>query len=350
MQKFKSPQEIKVGVVGYGGAFNMGKSHLTAMKKAGMTPFAVCELDAERLKVAEQDFPGVETYTKLDDMLRKSDVNLLVHITPHHMHYPLAAKCVKAGKHVVTEKPFVLTTPEADKLIKAAEQNDVMVSTFHNRHWDGNILRAVREVVDKQSIGEVYKIEAHMGKYAMPRSWWRTSRSISGGVLYDWGVHLLEYSLQLIDSQVTEVSGFAHHGHWEAQANKDFPWIGDMNEDEASAIVRFENGAFINLSISQLRSNPSPHVLEVHGTRGVYAFDHQRWTSYKPNRKGETVEKSGNNPKSDGAKIFYQNIADYLTAQAELVITPQWARRPIHILDLAGQSAAKNKTLKAKYG
>ncbi len=350
MKKFKSAKDIKVGVIGYGGAFNMGKNHLRGMKAAGMTPFAVCELDSARLEVAKEDFPGIETYDSLGAMLKGSDVDLLVHITPHNLHYKLAAQCVKAGKHVVTEKPFVINTAEADKLIKLAEQNDVMVSTYHNRHWDGNIVRAVREVVDKQTIGQVFKIEAHMGGYGMPRPWWRTSKSVSGGILYDWGVHLLEYSLQLIDSEIVEVSGFSKTGYWESKAPKDFPWVGDMNEDEATAIVRFANGAMVNLCISDLRSTKNPNVLTVHGTGGSYAFGHQEWTTRKPNRQGEIVEKSGKNPGSDGGKIFYKNIADYLTKQAELVITPQWARRPIHVLDLAGKSAKANQAMKAKYG
>ncbi|MEM9884047.1 MAG: Gfo/Idh/MocA family oxidoreductase, partial [Planctomycetota bacterium] len=160
MQKFKSPSDVKVGVIGYGGAFNMGRSHMSQMKRAGMRPFAVCELDPARLKVAEEDFPGVETYDSLDAMLKRSDVNLLVHITPHHLHYPLAAKCVRAGKHVVTEKPFVVTTSQADRLIRLAEDRGVMVSTYHNRHWDGWIVRAVREVVDKGIIGDVFRVEA----------------------------------------------------------------------------------------------------------------------------------------------------------------------------------------------
>jgi len=90
-KRFKNPSDIKVGVIGYGGAFNMGKQHLASMKKAGMTPFAVCEIDPARLEVAEQDFPGIEQYSKLPDMLKNSDVNLIVHITPHNLHYPLAA-------------------------------------------------------------------------------------------------------------------------------------------------------------------------------------------------------------------------------------------------------------------
>ena len=89
---------------------------------------------------------------------------------------------------------------------------------------------------------------------------------------------------------------------------------------------------------------------EVGMAKGSYAITWDGWTTRKPNRKGEIIEKTGKHPKSDGGKIFYQNIADHLTGKADLVITPEWARRPIHVLDLAVKSAAQNKTLKAKYG
>ena len=346
---FDQPSDVKVGVIGYGGAFNMGKKHLAEMKKAGMTPFAVCELDPERLKVAEEDYPGIETYPDLDAMLKGSDVNLLVHITPHHLHYPLAMRCVKAGKHVVTEKPFVLNTSEADRLIKAANKKNVMVSTYHNRHWDGWIIRAKKEICDKQVIGDVYRVEAHMGNYGMPKDWWRTSKTISGGILYDWGVHLLEYALQIVPSEVVEVSGFATSGYWAEKMKPDQPWKNDANEDEATAIVRFDNGCLINLSISSLRTDPRPYVIAFHGTRGVYEINFQEWKTRKPGRDGKLVEKTGKHPKSRG-ELFYQNVADYLTGQDELIITPEYARRPIHILDLAGRSAKANRALKAKYG
>lgn len=349
MKRYKQAGDIKVGVIGYGGAFNMGRNHMREMKRAGMTPFAVCEIDPERLKVAQEDFPGIETYGSLDAMLKKSDVDLITHITPHNLHYPLAAKCVKAGKHVVTEKPFVITTGEADSLIALAEKHDVMVSTYHNRHWDGWIMRAKQQIVERGVIGDVLRVEAHMGGYAMPRTWWRTSRTISGGILYDWGVHLLEYALQIVPSKVTEVSGFAHRGYWPTQMNKDHPWKRDCNEDEATAIVRFDNGAMVNLSISQLRSEARPYTIGFFGTKGCYLLDFKQWTTRIANRKGELIEKTGSHPKSKGY-LFYQNVADYLTRKDKLVITPQWARRPIHILDLAGRSAEQGKALKAKYG
>ncbi len=351
MKTFAKPSDIKVGVVGYGGAFNMGRQHLNEMKKAGMSPFAVCEVDPERLKIAEEEFPGIETYGSLDAMLKKSDVNLLVHITPHNLHFPLAMKCVKAGKHVVTEKPFVVTTSEADRLIAAAEKKGVMVSTYHNRHWDGWILRA-KQQIDKGVIGDVFRVEAQMqgfGGYGMPGDWWRSSKSVSGGVLYDWGVHLVEYALQVIDDEAVEVSGFAYEGHWESKAPKSYPWRGDMNEDEATAIVRFRKGALLRLRISHLESNPSPFTIGFFGTKGCYLIGWDQWTTRTPGRDGKLVEKTGKHPPGK-QHLFYKNIAEHLTGKADLIITPQWARRPIHLIDLAGKSAKQNKALKVKHG
>ncbi|MFZ2655804.1 MAG: Gfo/Idh/MocA family oxidoreductase, partial [Victivallales bacterium] len=206
MKKFKNASEIKVGVIGYGGAFNMGKSHLNEMKKAGMTPTAVAEIDKERLKVAETDFPGIETYTSVAEMLKKSDVNLLAIITPHNTHAKLAIQCLKAGRHIVCEKPLAITTAECDAMIAEAKKNNLVASTYHNRHWDGCILDAVKKV-RSGAIGEVVRVEAHMGGWGQPGDWWRTSRTISGGILYDWGVHLLEYSFQILEGEkMKEVS------------------------------------------------------------------------------------------------------------------------------------------------
>ncbi len=350
IKPYKSTADIKVAVIGYGGAFNMGKGHLEQCKAAGMTPVAVCDRDAARLKIAETDFPGIETYTDLNDMLKKSDAQVVIHITPHNLHYPLALQCLKAGKHVVTEKPFVLTTKEADDLIKVADKKKLMVTTYHNRHWDGWIVRAVEQIIQKGEIGQVVRVEATMGGYSMPRDWWRTSKTISGGILYDWGVHLLEYSLQLIDSKITEVSGYKFEGHWPDLMPKKHPWKNDCVEDDAHAMVRFKNGAWINLSISHLRTVSEPYFLTVHGTKGVYRMGWGGWLVRRPGKEaGQWVETTGPHPKTEPGKLFYENVAGYLVGKEKLVITPEWARRPIHILDLAKQSAEKGKAMAATY-
>jgi predicted dehydrogenase len=343
MKKYKNASDIRVGVIGYGGAFNMGRGHLKEMEQAGMTPVAVCEVDAERLKVAETDFPGIQTYSTVAEMLRKSDVNLITIITPHNTHAKLALQCLKAGRHVVCEKPLAITTAECDAMIAAAKKSGVVLSTYHNRHWDGWILRAVEQIKEKKVIGDIYRVEARMGARALPSDWWRTSRTISGGILYDWGVHLLEYGLQLIDSDITEVAGFSKTGYWAPKTK----WKKDTNEDEAEAVVRFRNGSWLTLNISSLDSNAKPGFLEITGTEGSYVMDWSGYTIHKREGQNYSLEQGAHYP--NAWEKFYGNIADHLTKGVKLVITPEWSRRPIHILDLAAQSAKKGRTLTAKY-
>jgi len=341
MKTYKKPKDIKVGVVGYGGAFNMGKQHLEQMQKAGMTPVAVTELDPERLKVAEEDFPGIETYTSLADMLKKSDVELVTLITPHNTHASLGLQCLRAGRHVVCEKPLAITVAEVDTMIRAAEKSDCLLSTYHNRHWDGCILRAIEQVKRKKVIGKIVRIDCRMGGYGQPKDWWRSSKSISGGIMYDWGVHLLEYSLQLIDSEMTEITGFAHEGLWAPKTR----WKKDTNEDEATAIVRFASGQWLSLRLTTIDSNPKkPGVLEITGTKGSYCMNMKEATIKRKDQEDEVIESlPGQQHK------YYENVAGALCGKRKLIITPEWSRRPIQALDYAVQSAKKGRALKAKY-
>ena len=339
----KKPADIRVGVIGYGGAFNMGRAHLNEMKQAGMTPVAVVEIDKARLKIAEQEFPGIETYTSVDAMLKKSKVNLIAIITPHNTHAELALKCLNAGRHVVCEKPLAITTAECDAMIAAAKKNGVVISTYHNRHWDSWILKAM-ELVKAGVIGEVFRVEAHMGGWGNPGDWWRTSKSISGGILYDWGVHLLEYGLQLLGgSKVAEVTGYAKTGFWVPKTK----WGKDCNEDEGFAVVRFTDGKWLSLLISKVDSAARRGLVDVTGTLGSMNLG---WDAVEVvTHDGEkTVTTRHPLPKAEGWKL-YQNIADHLVKGEKLVITGEWSRRPIHILDLACQSAKLGQAVKAKY-
>lgn len=344
MRRFKKASDVKVGVVGYGAAFNMGRSHLNNMKHAGMTPVAVVEIDPARRKVAEQELPGIETYASVATMLKKSDVNLVAIITPHNTHAKLALQCLRAGRHVVCEKPFAITTAECDAMIHEAKKQKLVLSTYHNRHWDGCILEAMKHIRKERVIGDVFRIEAHMGGYGQPGEWWRSSKSISGGILYDWGVHLLEYSLQVIDSDIVEVTSYARIGYWAPKTK----WKKDTIEDEAFAVVRFKSGTWLTLCVTALDSNPKHGWLEITGTKGSYVMDGRGYEIIR-HRGNLTVVTKGQNT-GDRWGEYYKNIADHLVKGAKLIITPEWARRPIHILDLANQSAKKGVAMKAKYG
>ncbi len=319
--KFKKPSDVRVGVIGYGGAFNMGREHLKEMRAAGMTPSAVAELDPARLAVATADFPGIATFSSVADMLKNADIDLVTIITPHNTHAKLGRQCLRAGKHVVCEKPLAITTAECDAMIADARKAGVVLSTYHNRHWDGWILRALKLVKEKKSIGQIYKIDARMGRRELPRDWWRTSRSISGGILYDWGVHLLEYGLQLADSDIVEVSGYARRGYWAPRTK----WKADTNEDEAVAVVRFRNGIWMNLCMTSIDSNAKPGFLEISGTEGSYVIGWRQYTLQR--REGhKLVTEEGEHLPSEWHR-FYENIAAHLVRGTKLAITPEWSRR-----------------------
>lgn len=342
MARFKKASDIRVATIGYGGAYNMGKAHLSEMKKAGMRPSAVVELDPKRLDIAAEDFPGIELYSSVSAMLKKSDTDLVAIITPHNTHAKLAIQCLRAGRSVVCEKPFAITTVECDAMIGEAKKRKLLVSTYHNRHWDGCIVDAMK-AIRSGVIGDLVRVEAHMGGWGKPSPTWRGSKSISGGIMYDWGVHLLEYSLQAIDSDITEVTGFSRNGYWAPKTN----WKKDTIEDEGCAVVRFKNGVWLTLSMSHLDHKGKDGMVEFTGTKGTYVMEyasHQIFT-----RKGNNaVVTNGPSRSSEGWRL-YQNVADHLVKGARLIITPEWARRPIHILDLACQSAKQGKSLKPKY-
>ena len=113
--------------------------------------------------------------------------------------------------------------------------------------------------------------------------------------------------------------------------------------------MRFKNGCLLNLRISNIESNAKPGIVEFVGVKGSYVMDFGGFDLFTHAPTGETVVTKGRNPPGEGWKL-YQNIADHLTKGAKLVITPEWARRPIHILDLACQSAKAGRALPVKHG
>jgi predicted dehydrogenase len=275
-------------------------------------------------------------------------VDLVTLITPHNTHAALALQCLNAGKHVVCEKPMAITTAECDAMIAAAKRNKVMLSTYHNRHWDGSILNAMKHL-KSGAIGDVVRVEVHMGSWGQPGDWWRSSKTISGGILYDWGVHLLEYTLQIVDSDIVEVSGYTKSGVWAPRT----AWKKDTIEDEGFIVVRYGSGAWSTLLMTDLDVAPRKGWVHVTGTKGSFEFvDGQGWTLTVPGAgahgRGTMVATTGRNPESEWPR-YYANVAAHLMRGEKLVISAEWARRPIHIIDLAYESAAKGAAQKARY-
>src|SRR5438552_2473859 len=129
----------------------------------------------------------------LDELLERSD--LVVVATPNTTHFEIAAAALKAGKHVVIDKPFAVTVNEADELVALGKKRKRVLTAFHNRRWDGDFL-TVRKVLPQ--LGDVLLCEANWDRFRPAiKQGWREEPEPGSGLLSDLGPHLIDQALQL---------------------------------------------------------------------------------------------------------------------------------------------------------
>lgn len=215
------PEQIGVAVVGYGPLGGMGLHHgLGATTTDGLAFVAVGDSSPERLKAAETEFPGVSTYDDPDLLAADGAVDVVIVATPPSTHPELVEVFLRAGKHVVCEKPLCFTPVEADHLISLADDQDLTLTVHQNRRWDPDFL-AVRRVVDSGRLGELFNMETFVGGFEHPCRAWHSEVSISGGAIYDWGAHYLDWTLLLMGDDPVRVSATGHKRVWHDVTNED---------------------------------------------------------------------------------------------------------------------------------
>ena len=325
-----SAETIRCGLLGYGPAFNMGRGHGGWIAETpGLETVAMCDVNPARVAAAREELPGLEGYfTDLDDMLAVPGLDLVVIILPHNLHAPMAIKCMQAGKHVVMEKPFSITIQEANEVIDGAREQGVMLSLFHNRRWDGDYL-TIRDIIDRGLIGKIYHIECGQGGYRHPGFWWRSDKTISGGVMHDWGAHFIDWILNLVPSEIAQVMGDLQKHIWNAVSNEDY----------GQAYIRFENGVTADYWISSIAALSRPKWL-ILGTKGAIRCDRGadiEVVSFASGIQMESVVKV--TLPNYGAAQYYRNIADHLLMGEELLVKPEQARRVIVVIDAVQRSA-----------
>jgi predicted dehydrogenase/type 1 glutamine amidotransferase len=328
-----SNKTIKCGCIGYGGAFNMGKTHLQSCSKARLTPVAVCDVDPKRTATAKDELgQHIQTYDKVDDILA-GDADMMIVIVPHNLHASLSVQCLKAGKHVVTEKPYTITVEEATNVIETARAANKMATVFHNRRWDGDFV-AIKEIVDSGIIGDVFHIECAFGGYGEPRAdWWRASKDISGGAFYDWGAHFVDWILQLMPHKIESITGDF----------KKLRWHGVTIEDFTSAYVRFEGQRSASVEQGSINAIDKARW-RILGTLG--GIEKRTWDWEKKDGLRVVSHATGRPVESvvpfrkDDWDGFYRNVADHLLLGEPLAVTPESARKVIAVLSLAERSSA----------
>lgn len=153
----------------------------------------------ERSKnLAQEKFPQVKTYRSLDELLAAGEVELVIVNTPNYTHYGYAKKALQAGKHVVVEKPFVVSVKEGEELIALAKAQSKILSVYQNRRYD-NDYRTLKKIIEEGSLGNIVEAEFHFDRYnpGLSPKVHKETPGPGTGALYDLGSHIIDQALQL---------------------------------------------------------------------------------------------------------------------------------------------------------
>ena len=185
-------KSIRVGLIGYGFA---GKVfHAPLIRSVPGLQLAV--VGSSKPDVVRAEIPGV-TVCATEDLTTHPDVDLVVIASPNESHFPLAAAALRAGKDVVVDKPFTVTLAEARSLAEIAAEHKRLLSVFHNRRWDSEIL-ATKAILQAGVLGEVSHYECHMDRFRPAvRRRWREDPGTGAGLWFDLGPHLIDQALYL---------------------------------------------------------------------------------------------------------------------------------------------------------
>ena len=187
-------------VIGYGG---MGGWHVDHARKSDVVNLmGIYDIKPERAALARSR--GIFAYDSLDAVLRDPAVDLVTVAIPNDSHLDVVLKALGAGKNVICEKPVALSTGDLQKMFDAADRRGKLFTVHQNRRWDVDFL-AMKQLVQSGEIGPMLRIESRIhGSRGIPSDW-RGERVHGGGMLYDWGVHLIDQVLQLLPEKQESV-------------------------------------------------------------------------------------------------------------------------------------------------
>ena len=345
-------RNIGVGIVGYGPLGGMGYHHgLGVTETQGIELIAVADPNVERRKAAETDFPGVRSYASASELVTDDDVEVAFVAAPPALHASLTLDLLRAGKHVVCEKPLCLTVAEADQLIETAAANDRILTVYQNRRWDPDFV-AVRRAVESGLLGDVFNVETFVGGYEHPCRTWHSDTTVSGGAGYDWGSHHVDWVLLLLGGTPRVVQA---HGHKRV-------WHDVTNADQLRVRMTWRDGREAEFFQSDIAAVRRPKFY-VQGTAGTLVGRYRMVTfeHIEPGRgyvareahhaeapaelllaryeSGYGISETRLPSAIEQPFAFHRNLADHLHLGEPLAVAPASVRRVIAVLEAAQRSS-----------
>ncbi len=336
---------LNVGLVGFGFAGRVFHAPvIRAVDGLRLTTIV------QRHGPGDQRYGDVELVRSFDELLTRK-IDLVVVATPNASHHSTAKRSLRAGRHVVVDKPFTTTLAEAQDLVRAAKQQQRIVTVYQDRRYTGDFA-TVQQVVSEGALGRIVLFESHFDRFRPERkpNAWREEALPGSGVWFDIGPHLFDQAMLLFG--IPDAIG------------------ADIRIEREGAVVddAFDVTLFYPHMRAVLRASmvapPVGPTWIVHGMQGSfmkYGMDPQEtalkegrtpdepdWDTEPPELYGQLVTPDGTQtvPTLRSSFVrYYENVRDAMLGTAELAVTPEWSLDVMRGLELAAASSRAGRVL-----
>ncbi len=339
---------MRIGIVGYG----TGGQHFHApfiQAAQGIELGGIVARSKEKVAAANADFPDVPVYDSLTSMIKAGNLDAVTITTPPHTRRELVLEAIDAGLHVVADKPFAPNAQVARELAEAAHNKGVVLSVFHNRRFDSDVV-TLKKLIDDGRLGKVWRLHSRLD-YDDPVT---LEQGPNGGLLRDLGSHVVDQAIHLL-SPVTDVYAQLHNIMLEE---------GLTNVSFALTLTH-TSGAHSYISASKL-NHIEAKEFRVYGDKGSYhscASDVQAQAIFAGKRPVDDPQHWGYEDRAhwgtlnidEGSELvpseqgryqdFYTGFANAVMHGAPLPVTPAQAIHVLDVLDAAQQSAQSNSVI-----
>lgn len=344
-------KKFNLAIVGLGG---MGNWHRETI--ARIDNLSVC--GSFDIKPSRQRFAldhGITPYDSLDALLADPKVDIVLCATPNDIHREVVIKALHAGKNVVCEKPVTLSSADLAAMMKAAKESGKVFVVHQNRRWDEDYL-TMKNIFDKKLLGEVFRIESRVhGSRGIPGDW-RQEKEHGGGMILDWGVHILDQMLLLVPGKIKKVYATVSHV------------TNELVDDGFSAQLTFGNGliALLEVGTSNFVSLPRWYMLGRDGTAVIHDWalkgEMVRVTDWSKNdavpirtaagltktmapRTEETIHTEPLEIIHSDIRDFYRNVMDTIEGKAEIIVKLDQVMRVMKLMEAIDRSAETNQVV-----
>lgn len=339
-----------VAIVGFGG---MGSWHKRKILNSDVVKLCgIWDIDESRREVARSE--DIHVYSSFEDLLADDGVEIVTIAVPNELHKPLSIAALEAGKNVIAEKPVCMNSQELADIIEVSKKTGKLFTTHQNRRWDADYL-LIKQVYESGDLGEITDIESRVqGSHGIPGDW-RRHKEHGGGMMLDWGVHLIDQILQITKGlRIDKIYCRCDH-------------ITNYEVDDGFKMdVYFENGltARIEVGTSNFISMPRHYITGTNGSAIVRDWGKdcevvccKNWEekdvipvvtaagltkTMAPRKKENITEYTIPSPASD-VHDFYRNFCLAVDGKAEQIVKHDELMRVMKVMEAAFASDEAGK-------